>query len=102
MSRTFNYNTKKYGYKAYGVNMSERSPWKRQYNKAIRHAEFTNIEGLSEKELLNRELALYKSEEYKNACASEQQRMINQIDMMAEVEYSYTTPTTKVKGHVCW
>ena len=101
MSRTYNYITKTYGYKNYGIK-SERTGCRRECSKKVRRSEYLALEGLSNEELLNKEIALYKTERYQKASADEQQMMISALDMQAAMEYSFTPPVNKVKGTVCW
>lgn len=102
MSRTYNYISKTYGYKYYGKSTSERTGCRRECAKAVRHQKFMESEGLSERELLDKEMQLYKSAAFLQATASEQQQMINEIDLLAKEEYSFICPVKKVKGTVCW
>lgn len=102
MSRSYNYISKKYGYKYYGDSISERTGCRRECSKKVRHTEYLALEGLSSEELLNKEMALYKTERYQKASADEQQMMISALDMQAAMEYSFIAPIGKIKGTVCW
>lgn len=78
--------------------------WKKSEKKVtirkMRHYNAIITDGLSSRELLNKEMELLNSRKYMDATAVEQQEMLSAIDMMAEITYSAMPSATKFKGYI--